>query len=284
MLHLPRAPLIAASLLCCIGTLHATAARSYDAPSLASADANYLLLDVVADRLDNAAGRDAAWGLALSADHDRRGDASRAHYRHDMRGISAGYDALSGRIWRFGIAAARVSHDPDASAALAATDLGQVALAAYTGGVLGRVSVSGGVMLSRWQDTARDVGTAIDADANARAAFLAVAYDLGTQNDWRARVEARISRIDASGEDFQRAGAGLAFIRPLKLRNGGSVTPWLRTGLQWQKDARDITRAYAGAGVSWEPTARTAFTLSYEAQQADSVQGRVAQIGFSVAH
>lgn len=274
--------MIAVSVLCGIGPLLASNARAYDARSLASADANLLLLDLVADRLDNAAGRGAAWGQALSADQQRDGDASQAAYRHDMRGISAGYDALSGRVWRFGLAASQVSHGPVASPGMAGAELGQVALSAYAGGSVGRVSVSGGVMLSRWQDAVRAVGTAVDEDADAKALFLALGYDLGRQNEWRARVEARISRIEASGEDFQRAGAGLAFIRPLKLRDGGSVTPWIRSGLQWQKDARDSARAYAAVGVSWEPTVRTAFTLSYEAQQADTVQGRVAQIGFSV--
>lgn len=282
MLHLPRVQLIAASLLCGIGTLHTTFVRAYDSRSLASADANFLLLDVMADRLDNAAGRGAAWGLALGADHDRKGDGSQAPYRHDMRAVSAGYDALSGRVWRFGIAAARASHDSDASAALAGSELGQVALAAYAGGSFGRLSVGGGVMVSRWQDVAAAVGTTTDTDVNAKGLFLALAYDLGTQNNWRARVETRASRLEAIGDDFQRASAGLAFMRPIELQGGGAVTPWLRGGVQWQGDARDIVRGYAAVGISWEPTTRTAITMSCEAQQADLSQGRIAQIGFSI--
>ncbi len=282
MRHLPRISFVVIPLLCGAGVLQPATSHAYDARSLASVDANLVLLDVIADRLDNAAGRGAAWAQVLSAEHEREPDAGQLAYRHEMHGISAGYDAMSGRIWRFGVAAARVNHDAVASPALGAPDLGQIALSAYAGGGFGRVSISGGVMLSRWQDVATGIGNAADADATARGFFLAAAYDLGAQNAWRARVETRATRIKALGDDFQRASGGMAFMRPHTLRRGGTLTPWVRGGVQWQGDARDIVKGYAAVGASWEPTERTAFTVAYEAQQAGLAQGHIAQIGFSI--
>lgn len=259
-------------LVCALGALLPADARAYDARSLASADAGFVLLDVLSDRLDNAAGRSAAWGQLFGSEQRRESDASQPAFRHEMRGLGAGYDALSGRVWRVGIAAARIDLDAVASPALAAPDLGQVALSAYVGGSVGRVSVGAGAMLSRWQY----------ADANARGLFLAAGYDLGAQSGWRARAELRASRIDAGGDDHQRVGAGLAFIRPIELRRGGSLTPWLRGGLRWQSDTRDLFKGYAAVGASWEPTARLAVTLALEAQQANVTQGNLAQVGFSI--
>lgn len=65
-------------------------------------------------------------------------------------------------------------------------------------------------------------------------------------------------------------------------RGGGTQTPWLRGGLQWQGDALDIVRGYAALGASWEPTERTAMTLAYGAQRADRARVHIAQIGFSI--